>query len=187
MPGSRPGQFGIGSRSVPQLYGPNRFKGEPNNRKYGSHAVWGRKVPFVTGRQEARDLPWLGALDGGEGVGRIQPWPATAACLQLRRHNRTTKPQKLDLHFCSAPYANSSGHFVTISWTRAPGIACTRAFLGPFARRRSGVSSRPDVDVPTFAREPRPGLGHPSCTRLAPSRVRRSPCLTPHWLIDGFA
>ena len=147
----------------------------------------GSKVPFVTGRQEARELPWLGALDGGEGVGRIQPWPATAACLQLRRHNRITKPQKLDLHFCSAPYANSSGHSVTISWTRAPGIACTRAFLGPFARRRSGVASRPDVDVPTLTRQLHPGLGHPSCTRLAPSRVRRSLCLTPRWLIDGFA
>jgi len=150
------------------------------------------KVPFVTGRQEARELPWLGAIDGGEGVGRIQPWPATAACLQLRRHNRITKQPSPKSLICilfglGRQFANSSGHSVTISWTRAPGIACTRAFLGPFARRRSRVSSRPDVDVPTLTRELHPGLGHPSCTRLAPSRVRRSLCLTPHWLIDGFA
>ena len=112
------------------------------------------------------------------------PSSGLCVCVQLRRHNQAPKAR---FAFCSAPYTISSGHFVTISWTRAPGIACTRAFLGPFARRRSRVSSRPDVDVPTLAREPRPGLGHPSCTRLAPSRVRRSPCLTPHWLIDGFA
>jgi len=60
-------------------------------------------------------------------------------CVQLRRHNQAPKAR---FAFCAAPYTNSSGHFVTISWTRAPGIACPRAFLEPFARRRSRVSSR---------------------------------------------